>query len=59
MTGSVSHMAKKVLVTFEAEVPAMGYATYYLEQAEPDQNQETSADLRMSVLKMKPESYGQ
>ena len=22
----------------------MGYATYYLEQAEPDQNQETSAD---------------
>ena len=38
------YMAKKVLVTFEAEVPAMGYATYYLEQAEPDQNQETSAD---------------
>ena len=37
-------MAKKVLVTFEAEVPAMGYATYYLEQAEQDQNQETSAD---------------
>ena len=37
------YMAKKV-VTFEAEVQAMGYATYYLEQAEPDQNQETSAD---------------
>lgn len=27
------YMAKKILVTFEAEVPAMGYRTYYLETA--------------------------
>lgn len=32
------YMAKKVLVTFEAEVPALGYRTYYLETAEQAQD---------------------
>ena len=32
------YMAKKVRVTFEAEVPALGYRTYYLETAEQLQN---------------------
>lgn len=32
------YMAKKVLVTFEAEVPALGYHTYYLETAEQAQD---------------------
>ena len=32
------YMAKKVQVTFEAEVPALGYRTYYLETAEQLQN---------------------
>lgn len=32
------YMAKKVRVTFEAEVPALGYRTYYLEIAEQLQN---------------------
>ena len=32
------YMAKKVRVTFEAEVPALGYRTYYLETAERLQN---------------------
>lgn len=32
------YMTKKVLVTFEAEVPALGYRTYYLETAEQAQD---------------------
>ena len=32
------YMAKKVLVTFEAEVPALGYRTYYLKTAEQAQD---------------------
>ena len=32
------YMAKKVRVTFEAEVPALGYRTYYMETAEQLQN---------------------
>lgn len=39
------YMAKKVLVTFEAEVPALGYRTYYLETAEQAQDMDVvSAD---------------
>ena len=39
------YMAKKVLVTFEAEVPTLGYRTYYLETAEQAQDVEVvSAD---------------
>ncbi len=38
------YMAKKVLVTFEAEVPAMGYRTYYLETAAQAQDVDVVSD---------------
>lgn len=38
------YMAKKVLVTFEAEVPALGYRTYYLETAEQAQDVDVVSD---------------
>ncbi|MFR8450950.1 MAG: hypothetical protein ACLVB0_10740 [Fusicatenibacter saccharivorans] len=46
------YMAKKVLVTFEAEVPALGYRTYYLETAEQATERGRSFRVTQMCLKM-------